>query len=406
MASVARTKLDAREPAPTPSPDRGRADRPELARQVGMLAEANARLDARARALDERSRLLLAALETIDQGVSVYDQDQRLVAWSRGFLSDIGGRPEPLAGEGTRLSDVLRAMAHAGGGTGPADAPLPHHVERIATTERAVRERRLWPDGRIVELACLPLPEGGRVLVTSDVTERAGATAERQRVQRELEQFVARAAHDLQAPLRTMLGQCETLARRAADEVDARSGLAHAIDAGRRMQRLIEDLLAYARTGLDEPVIRPLALDEALDAALGNLRAKLRETDALIERDALPTVPADPLQMVRLCQNLIDNALSFRGAGRRPRVHISAARDGAFWRLACADNGIGIDPRQAGRLFQAFAPGHGPAEATGSGLGLAICQHIVAGHGGRIWLDSDYRAGTRFCFTLPDPATA
>jgi len=412
LRSIARTHHRPREPGPAapggpPHADRPELARPELALQVGALAEANARLDARAQALAERARRLEAMLEALDQGVCVYDEAQRLVASNPSFARQAACPPELLA-DGARLVDLLRGMARAGGfGPGAPDALSEARLERLATTSQPTRERQVRPDGRIVDLSYLPIPDGGWVLTMTDVTERERFARELQRANRELERFASVAAHDLQAPLRTVIGACERLrdACQARPEADSGRLVDHALDGARRMQGLIADLLAYARAGFGDVAFAPVAADRPLDVALCNLRAPLLETGARIERQPLPTVRADRGQLMQLFQNLIGNALDYRSTPP-PLIRISAARDGGLWRFACADNGIGIEPQHAERIFQPFMRLHTQAEHPGTGIGLAICRRIVERHGGRIWLDLDYTGGSRFCFTLPGVADA
>lgn len=202
-------------------------------------------------------------------------------------------------------------------------------------------------------------------------------------------------------------GYLDLLARRYGEQLDgdAQVFLGHASAGAERMKRLIDDLLQYSRVSTRGREPQPTAVDQAVDEALQNLEAAVAESGAQITRDRLPTVMADHTQLVQLYQNLISNAIKFRGP-QPPRIHLGAERDGQMWRLSVADNGIGIAPEQSERIFAIFQRLHGPDEYPGTGIGLAICRRIVERHGGRIWVESTEGHGATFLFTLPAPPGA
>jgi light-regulated signal transduction histidine kinase (bacteriophytochrome) len=222
------------------------------------------------------------------------------------------------------------------------------------------------------------------------------------RSNRDLEQFAYVASHDLQEPLRMVSLHVQMLERRYPDKLDDRGRhyLKRAADGARNMHALIKDLLSYARAGMQ--IKGPEAVDCAtiFDLAVDHLAEAVRESGADVSRVDLPKVRGDGTQLVQLFQNLIGNAIKFR-AERAPRVRVEAAGDKGWWRLSVSDNGIGIDPRFHGRLFEIFQRLHGRDEYPGTGIGLAICKRIVERHGGRIWLESAPGEGTTFFFTLP-----
>lgn len=182
---------------------------------------------------------------------------------------------------------------------------------------------------------------------------------------------------------------------------DADEFIEFAVDGAKRMQSLINDLLEYSRVGTRTAPMRPTNLGEVLQLTEANLRAAIDETRAQVIVGQLPTVVADPGQLLQLTQNLIANAIKFRGAAA-PVIHIGATRGLREWEISVRDNGIGIEPRHAERIFQIFKRLHPANEYPGTGIGLAISRKIVERHGGRIWVESKPGEGATFRFTLPD----
>ncbi|MCQ4165062.1 CHASE domain-containing protein [Tahibacter harae] len=218
----------------------------------------------------------------------------------------------------------------------------------------------------------------------------------------DLEQFAYVASHDLQEPLRMVASYVQLLARRYKGKLDqdADDFIGFAVDGALRMQRLIDDLLAYSRIATRAEPGREIAAAECVAAAQRNLAVRVRETGAVIEYGELPLLRMDPSQLAQLFQNLLGNALKFCTEGT-PRVRISAEREDAFWHFRVADNGIGIDPQYAERIFVIFQRLHPRQQYAGTGIGLAICKKIVERAGGRIWVESMPGAGATFHFTLP-----
>ena len=220
----------------------------------------------------------------------------------------------------------------------------------------------------------------------------------------DLEQFAYAASHDLQEPLRAVRGFAELLSRRYQGQLDERADqyLAFIMDGTDRMKHMISDLLAYSRVGSHGSAPAPVHLEDPAREALENLQIAAEEQDAVVEIGSLPTLPMDRTQAVQLFQNLVSNAIKFRGEAR-PEVAIAASRqpgdDG--WTIEVRDNGIGLDPGHAEAVFGLFKRLHSDARYPGTGIGLALCRRIVERHGGKIWLESSPGKGATFYFTLP-----
>jgi signal transduction histidine kinase len=229
-------------------------------------------------------------------------------------------------------------------------------------------------------------------------------TAELQRSNAELEQFAYVASHDLQEPLRKVASFSQLLQRRYAGKLDARADqyIEFAVDGAKRMQALINDLLAYSRVGRSDREPALVSSDAALTQARANLAEQIEETGATIETGHLPLVLAELPLLIAVFQNLLSNALKFSG-GKPPRVVITVQRDEPFWLFSFSDNGIGIEPEYAERIFVIFQRLHERSAFAGTGIGLSVTRKIIEYFGGRIWLDTTFTGGTRFYFTLPMP---
>jgi PAS domain S-box-containing protein len=272
----------------------------------------------------------------------------------------------------------------------------------------------------------------GKVLGTQvifwDVTGRKQAeealertAADLARSNRELEQFAYVASHDLQEPLRMVTSYTQLTARRYADKLDqdAKDFMQFAVNGALRMQRLIQDLLAYSRVGTRGKPFEPTDGNEVVSAVQENLRLAINESGAVVEMDPWPTIMGDPVQLTQLLQNLVGNALKFRGT-QPPHIRVQCQRqaisacpiDGGArpvakssseeeWLISVRDNGIGIDPQYFDKIFVIFQRLHSQEQYPGTGIGLAICKKIVERHGGRIWVESEVGKGSTFFFTLP-----
>jgi signal transduction histidine kinase len=238
--------------------------------------------------------------------------------------------------------------------------------------------------------------------VTERTAELRLRTEDLARSNSELQQFAYVASHDLQEPLRMVASFTQLLAKRYNDKLgdDAREFIHFAVDGATRLQTLITDLLSYSRVGTHAKPLTCMDADRVLDRVLASLKLTIQETSAQITREKLPAVMADEIQLGQLLQNLLTNALKFRGADV-PRIHISSIEEGGFWRISVRDNGIGIAPEHTDRIWVIFQRLHTKAEYPGTGIGLAICKKIAERHGGSIRVEPTPGGGSTFSFTIP-----
>jgi signal transduction histidine kinase len=222
------------------------------------------------------------------------------------------------------------------------------------------------------------------------------------RSNRDLEQFAYVASHDLQEPLRMVANYTQLLAERYQGKLDANADkyIHYAVDGALRMQTLVQDLLAFSRVGRQGRDMTTTDCNRVLETALKNLQTALHESGAVVEHGLLPELMADGSQLTQLFQNLIGNAIKFRGSVP-PVVRVAAEKQGREWVFSVADNGIGIAPEHADLVFVIFKRLHTREEYPGSGIGLSICKKIVEQHGGKIWVESEAGKGSCFRFTLP-----
>jgi PAS domain S-box-containing protein len=263
-----------------------------------------------------------------------------------------------------------------------------------------------------IELMLSPLESTEGILVTAairDITTRKKAEAnllqkveELNRSNEELGQFAYIASHDLQEPLRMVASYTQLLSRRYKGKLDpdADEFIAFAVDGASRMQRLIQDLLAYSRVGTKGQDLLSTSSEDAFQRSLINLRGAIEDSGALVTHDPLPSVLADEMQLVQLFQNLVGNAIKYQNPGI-PRIHVSATQNGQNkWIFSVCDNGLGIDPQYFERIFGMFQRLHKREEFAGTGIGLAICKKIVERHGGSISVESQPGRGSTFRFGL------
>ncbi|MEE8410257.1 MAG: ATP-binding protein [Myxococcota bacterium] len=254
-------------------------------------------------------------------------------------------------------------------------------------TDRAMLERSL-------ELSSGELLDANRAMRAQSL--------ELERSNGELEEFAYVASHDLQEPLRTIQSYLQLFERRHGDllDGDAREFIDFAIGGAVRMRQLITDLLAYARVSSEAAPFEPTDVTQVVDEVVAALKVAVEEAGASVVYEKLPNVAVDKRQIAQLFQNLIANAIKFRRDGP-PQVIVRARRDGEEWRFSVEDNGIGMEPKHAEKIFVIFKRLHGRDDFAGTGIGLAICKKIVERHGGRIWVESETGSGSTFLFTIP-----
>jgi len=285
---------------------------------------------------------------------------------------------------------------------------------RAIAEHRAIRDVLngiVLEDGEIIWTQVSAAPLGSDdprfVVITQDVTRRKRIEDELRHSNAELEQFAYVASHDLQEPLRTVAGMVQLLQQRYQGQLDERADeyIHFAVDASERMQKLINDLLEFSRVARQGRPFETTNLEQVLKIAQANLCSAITESGASLTHDPLPTVQADAGQLTQVLQNLIGNAIKFRG--ERPlEIHISAEKVERGWQLAVRDNGIGIEPQYFERVFLLFQRLHTRRKYPGTGIGLALCKKIIERHGGKMWVESELNHGATFFFTLPERASS
>jgi PAS domain S-box-containing protein len=353
-------------------------------------------------------RLLASIVESSDDAIISNDLNGIVTSWNRGAERIFGYSAEEMIGK--PISTIAAS---------DRENEIPAILERIRRGERidhyeTIRRKK---NGELVNVSLTISPiygADGRIVgaskISRDITERKRAemrltelNAELKRSNEDLKRFTFMAGHDLQEPLRTISALSELLAAkyRGHLEQDAAVLLDTIRDSAARMRELLADLLAYAAATERRPEDSMSAVDltAVLEAVARNLRTSIEETGAVITHGSLPVLHAHAAHLVSLFQNLIGNAIKYRG-GQAPRIHISAETADGDLHFAVADNGIGIDPQYHERIFEPFSRLHG-GQIAGTGIGLAICKRVVERYGGRIWVESEIGRGSRFLFTLP-----
>lgn len=302
----------------------------------------------------------------------------------------------------TAMSDIAGKMtAYEAGAVDYVTKPF--HIDEVFARVNAHLELRAMQ--RELESQNRQLQQEISVRVATEQI-LAKNTAELARSNAQLEQLAYVASHDLQEPLRMIISYLQLLERRYKGRIDADATdfIDYAVDGAKRMQKLIDDLLAYSRLGSQAKPLQPTSSKEVVEEAMRSLRASIEESGAQVVFGTLPCVMGDAAQLTQLFQNLIANAIKFR---RRdpPHIHIDAQPADDVWCFSVKDDGIGIAPEYFERIFVMFQRLHGRSAYPGTGIGLALCKRIVEQHGGRIWVESVPGEGSVFRFAIPKPPT-
>ncbi len=382
--------------------------RDERGHMSGVIGVATDVTD-RERAEEARARLV-DIVEASDDAIIGKALDSTIVTWNTGAERLYGYTAAEAVGRSVAMlvpPDRPDELAELMGAVARGESITQYETERVrkdgsrvpvSVTISPIRDR----SGAVT----------GASVIARDITARvraeealARSNAELERSNAELQQFAYVASHDLQEPLRTITSYLQLLKRRYAGRVldeGADEYIAFAVDGAKRMQALIQAVLAYSRVGTHGKDFANLDARALVARALANLDARLAETGAQVAVDEdLPAVWGDDTQLGQIFQNLIGNALKFVRPGETPRVAVTAERHGAEWAFAVRDNGIGLPPEQAERIFGMFQRLHTRDEYEGTGIGLSVCKRIVERHGGRIWVESQPGQGATFLFTLP-----
>ena len=360
-------------------------------------------------ATDEVSEFAENIINTVREPLIALDQDLRVVKVSRSFYEFFKVEPENTMGQliydlGNKQWDipVLRELLE----TILLQKTTFDNYE-VEHDFATIGKRIMLLNGRQIQRVLGK--ERIILLAIEDITERRraedrlrGALTELERSNRDLEQFASVASHDLQEPLRMVASYTQLLAERYAGQFDdkARKYIAYAVEGAIRMQQLVNDLLAYSRVSTRGYPLKTTDSHAILGEAIRNLAAAIEESKAIITNNELPIVRADASQLVQVFQNLLANAIKFRGEAC-PHIHVSARDEGCEWVFSVRDNGIGIERQYADRIFVIFQRLHTRQEYPGTGIGLALCKRIVERHGGKIWFESEVGKSSTFFFTIP-----
>ncbi len=356
--------------------------------------------------LHEQREWLSTMLRSIASGVIATDLEGRVrlmnpsaekqTGWSAGSAlgRDIGEVMHLAEESGKPVAETPVKLALRG----DSRAAEEHDYTLISRTGRRIT---------IIDGASPIRDESGKILgavtVIRDISERKHMVRDLARSNQELQHFTYAAAHDLREPVRTVRAFTELLETRhsAALTGEGPRILSYIASAARRMEELVDGLFQYGQASNADSDLADVSLDDVLRTVTGAMRKQLEETHAKVEWNGLPPLRADRNQLAVVFQNLISNAIKYRGRNP-PEVEITADAFEGEWRFCVADNGIGIAPRHQGRIFNIFERVH-PHDYPGAGIGLSICRRLIERQGGRIWVESEEGKGSRFCFTFPRP---
>jgi PAS domain S-box-containing protein len=361
---------------------------------------------AHAQAVSDKNRLD-AVMESLPVGVAILDSKGGSVRSNNAF-DELWGKPRPQAREVHDYAKFKAWWPDSGRPVQPEEWASAQAVQQGRTVVGQLMRIETF-DGaqRFIQNSAAPIRDAeseivGCVVAIDDVTELERAELELRRSNEDLSQFAFAISHDLRSPLNAVSSYAKQIAEEYGGKLGSEADvyLSYLTSATDRMRRLISDLLAYSRVAGDSGGKgASISSDEALRSAELNLQGRIHETRAVITHDPLPDVVGSSTLLALLFQNLLENAMKFRGE-EAPHIHVSVERGDQEWGFCVSDNGIGIDPKRIEQVFLIFKRLHGD-RYEGTGIGLAICRKIVERHGGRIWADSGPGTGSRFYFTLP-----
>jgi len=394
-------------------------------RDISVRREAGRHLIQMTQDLSLKHRLLQSVVEGTSDPIYIRDREDRFVLANSACAKLFHRGEKEMAG--IRLSDLMPD------GTYRVIADSDREIMRIGTTRTVEEIAEVDGIDRIFLTTKGPYRDAdnniiGTIGIARDITELrrldaarlevlthdirvrksaeehlANTVAELKRSNDELEQFAYIASHDLQEPLRMVASYTQLLAERYKGrlDTDADEFIAFAADGANRMQQLILDLLAYSRAGANVGEPHKIASERALQVALANLQTAVAESGAVVTHDVLPVITMDDRQLTQILQNLIGNAIKYRGI-EPPRVHISCiSSDSGEWIFSVRDNGLGIESQYFEKIFVLFQRLHGREEFEGTGIGLAICKKLLDRIGGRVWVESRPQEGSVFSFSVP-----
>jgi len=351
------------------------------------------RLEARFRATVESAPAAMLMIDGVGSIVLVNSEVERLFGYDREEL--LGQKVEVLIPERFR-------SGHPGLRTRYFASPV---ARRLGVGRDLFGLRK---DGSEIpiEIGLNPVKTDVELFVLSaivDISERKRQAEALERSNMELQRFAYVASHDLQTPMRSIASFVELLQSSYADKLDAQANdwLRRTVDSIGHLRTLVRDLLEYSRVDSQPHPFQRVSTREVFDRAVSLLDASVRESQANVTCGELPAVMGERSQLVRLMQNLIGNALKYRGKNS-PRIHVSAERRGSEWIFAVRDNGIGIAQKHHEKIFEIFQRLHDQQEYPGTGIGLAVCRRVVQRHGGRIWVESEPGRGSVFYFTIAE----
>lgn len=383
----------------------------------GIILDTTRIKEAELEAAATEARTRESILESISQGLVLYDKNDKLVVCNSHFRSlypDLAGLIRP----GVMYETIVRATIDCGLDIQTGDTDSDEDLRRDIESYRSREDATEWhlPDGRWILINENRKADGGTAVIYTDITELKERAAALESSNQDLQDFASIASHDLQEPLRKIEAFGDRLKRKCGNEIGEEAALyldrIHSSTA--RMRELINDLLSYSRvTSMAQP-FGACDLGQVAAEVVSDLQLQIEKSGGKVEIEDLPVIDADATQMRQLLQNLISNALKFRRKDIVPLVKVSGRiANPAEWQsgarpvsgerreLSVSDNGIGFDMKYADRIFSIFQRLHGRNEYEGTGIGLATCRKIVERHGGRIFAQSEPGVGTTFTAVLP-----